>query len=919
MSDELITNYINKSSWEVKENANAGYSLSGLQLQLAEKGIKEYLLQKVYNEEINNAYKNNYIYIHDLGMGLTVYCMGHDLKEVLEKGIIGVSDKITSAPPKHLRSALNQMVNYLFMTQSECYDKETQVLTIDGWKYFKEMSYSDKVCTLNTKTKEIEYQFPLNIIQKYSEKIINFKNKKFDISVTPNHELLVQNTKNELIKIKAKDFVPKKHFLVKQGNWIGKKQNYFILPGIKHKAFNIYKGYYEVDIPFKKIKMSSWLKFLGMYISEGCLYHRKGIDNRRNTGRNEYEVRIAQTKYKSIFRKALKELPFNIIEKKNEFIISNKQLYTYLKKFGNSYNKFIPKEIKNLDKDSLKILYKYLKLGDGLTNTSNGNELYFTVSKKLADDIQELYMKLGFTSNIYKYHKDKFSWYTVSKQKSKTGNILDKDIKEEIYNNLVYCVTVPNGTLYTRRNDKAIWNGNCAGAQAFNSIDTLLAPFIKKDKLDYKEIKQSVQEFIYSLNVANRVGFQSPFTNITFDLKCPKNFKNINPIIDGQKQSFTYGDCNEEIGMITKAFFEIFSEGDGGGRPFTFPIPTINLHKNFVWDDEVAKTIFKATAKYGIPTFQNFLNSDLDPDSMYSMCCRLSISKEELVKASGGTFGAGNKTGSIGVVTINLPRLAYEQKIKTKNIKERKEYFFTELEKYMKIAKNSLEIKRTIITDNLNKGLIPYIKAYIGTFNNHFSTIGVIGMNEMCLNLFNQDITTEEGKNFSKDVLEFMSKKLSEFQLETGNLYNLEQTPAEGTCYKLAKKDKKDYPKINTAGIEEIPYYTNSSHLPVNHNLSLLKTLKHQEDLNKIYNGGSIVHVFLGEKVSDWINCMLLVKRIAEKTTLPFFDITATFSICPIHGYISGEHNVCPLEHTSEQLEKYGKYIQEEQNEKSIK
>ena len=587
MSEKLIQGYLTKKSWEVKENANTDYSLSGMHMHVFENHIKEFMLTKHYSEQIKKAANEGYVYIHDLGY-LSNYCCGHDLKKLLEQGINGVPGKVSSSPPKHLRSAVNQMVNYLYVMQSEN-----------------------------------------------------------------------------------------------------------------------------------------------------------------------------------------------------------------------------------------------------------------------------------------------------------------------------------------------------AGAQAFSNVDTFLAPFVKHDNLKYEDIKQAMQEFIYSMNFPTRSGMQAVFSNVTFDIKCPEMFKEKIPLINGIRMDFKYSDCNEEMGLITKAFFEIMMEGDYDGQPFTFPIPTINLHKNFVWDDEVAMTIFEATAKYGTPNFQNFINSDINPEDTYSMCCRLRLDMKELEKNTGGVFGSSPNTGSIGVVTMNLPRMAYEAKLKKKNMLEKnhagkivkkngslhteKDEFMEMLGRFMDIGKESLETKRTLINQMVDQGLYPYMTRYIKQFKTFFSTIAVIGGNEACLNLLGEDISTPEGKKFITEVLDFMSSKLSEYQEETGNLYNLEQAPAESTAFKLAKKDREIHPKIKAAGTIEQPYYTNSTHLAVDHTLSLIKMLNHQEGLNELYNGGTACHVFLGEKVSDWINCMLLVKKIAEKTTLPFFDITPTYSICPIHGYISGEHQMCPLDHTQDQLEKYGKYIKEEE------
>lgn len=566
---DIIETYIDRTSWKVKENANTGFSISGMQLQLTENVTKKYMLNHIYTRKIADAHRKNYIYIHDLGLGLQNYCMGHDLQQIVEEGFNGVPGKVSASPPKHLRTAVNQLVNYLFTLQSE--------------------------------------------------------------------------------------------------------------------------------------------------------------------------------------------------------------------------------------------------------------------------------------------H---------------------------------------------------------SGAQALNNFDTLLAPFVVEENLGYKEIKQCMQELIYSMNVPNRTGFQCPFTNVTFDLKCPEHLKTQRPKINNKFVDFTYGDCNEEIGMIAKAFFEIMMEGDDDGKPFTFPIPTINLHKDFVWDDDIAMVIFEATAKYGIPNFQNFVNSDLDPSATYSMCCRLSLRKDELVKNSGGIFGTGIKTGSIGVVTLNLPRIGYV--LKNNDNDATMDKIKEEIEKYMEIAKDCLETKRKIINNNLEIGLFPYTDRYIKTFNNHFSTIGLVGGNELLLNYFDTNITTNRGQELMEELLQFMSDKISSFQKETGNYYNLEQTPAESAAYKLARQDLKEFPDIKTSGGDGEPYYTNSTHYPASHKKGLFKMLEAQDKLNSYYNGGTIVHVFLGQKITDWINCMMLVKKIADNTSLPFFSITPSFSICPVHGYISGVHKYCPLSHTDEDLKTYGVFIEEE-------
>ncbi len=424
-----------------------------------------------------------------------------------------------------------------------------------------------------------------------------------------------------------------------------------------------------------------------------------------------------------------------------------------------------------------------------------------------------------------------------------------------------------------------------AGAQAFSSVDTLLAPFVKTDNLSFKETKQCIQQLVFSLNIPSRWGSQYPFSNLTFDWIVPEDMKDEKAIVGGKKQEFTYADCQEEMGMINKAFLEVMLEGDSKGRVFTFPIPTYNLTNSFDWDSENANLLFEVTAKYGLPYFMNYVGSDLDPKSIRAMCCRLNLDQNQLIKRPGGMWGPGDATGSIGVVTINMNRLGYEA--------NSKEEFFEKLGYYMTIAKNSLEIKRVMVEKNLKNGLMPFTKVYLGTFRNHFSTIGLCGMNECCLNFLDKDIGTEEGTEFTVETLKFMRDKLVEFQQETGNLYNLEATPAESTSYRFARLDKKIHPDIITAGEKE-PYLTNSTQLPVDKTDDPIEAIEHQNKIQSLYTGGTIFHTFLGEKVSSGEACKQLVKKIASNTSLPYFTITPTFSVCPEHGYIKGEVYKCP-------------------------
>ena len=454
--------------------------------------------------------------------------------------------------------------------------------------------------------------------------------------------------------------------------------------------------------------------------------------------------------------------------------------------------------------------------------------------------------------------------------------------------------------------------GEAAGAQAFSDFDTLLAPFIRADKLNYGEVKQALQEFVFNVNVPTRVGFQTPFTNITLDLECPKHMADNPVIIGGKMQDSTYGDYQEEMNMLNKALLEVLSEGDANGRVFTFPIPTVNITKDFNWDNPVIESLWEASAKYGIPYFSNFINSDMDPEDARSMCCRLRIDNRQLEYRGGGLFGSNPMTGSVGVVTINLPRLA----LKSKNEKE----FFKGLSELMDMAKDSLETKRKVLERLTDANLYPYTKFYLRNikqrFNqywkNHFSTIGLIGTNEAALNLLGVDIGTEKGKAFAEKTLDFMRDRLVEYQKETGNNYNLEATPAEGTTYRLAQLDKASFPDrahfANGLGAEvKHPFYTNSSHLPVNYTDDLFELMDLQDNLQTKYTGGTVIHFFLGERMDDPQTLKKLVKTICENYKLPYFTFSPSFSICKNHGYLVGEHPTCPS--CSEATEVYSRVV----------
>ena len=434
-----------------------------------------------------------------------------------------------------------------------------------------------------------------------------------------------------------------------------------------------------------------------------------------------------------------------------------------------------------------------------------------------------------------------------------------------------------------------IMQNEWAGAQAFSSFDTYLAPFVKVDNLSYKEIKQCIQSFVYGVNTPSRWGTQAPFTNITLDWVVPSDMVNKPAIVGGKEVDFTYGDCVEEMKLVNRAFIEIMIEGDANGRGFQYPIPTYSITRDFDWSEtENNRLLFEMTAKYGTPYFSNYINSDMEPSDVRSMCCRLRLDLRELRKKSGGFFGSGESTGSVGVVTLNMPRLAYTS--------ENEEDFYKKLDYLLDISARSLKTKRDVITKLLEAGLYPYTKRYLGTFENHFSTIGLVGMNEACLNAnwLKKDLTHRASQEFTKKVLVHMRDRLSDFQEKYGDLYNLEATPAESTTYRFAKHDKKRFPDIITASENGTPYYTNSSHLPVGYTDDIFEALDIQDELQTLYTSGTVFHAFLGQKISSWQAAATLVRKIAENYKLPYYTMSPTYSVCSEHGYLSGEHFTCP-------------------------
>ena len=429
-----------------------------------------------------------------------------------------------------------------------------------------------------------------------------------------------------------------------------------------------------------------------------------------------------------------------------------------------------------------------------------------------------------------------------------------------------------------------------AGAQAFSSFDTYMAPFVRKDRLSYEAVRQCIQELVYNLNVPSRWGTQTPFTNLTFDWVCPMDLREQVPVIGGEEMPFTYGELQPEMDMINRAYIEVMSVGDEKGRVFTFPIPTYNITRDFPWESDNAARLFEMTARYGLPYFQNFINSELDPGMIRSMCCRLQLDLRELLKRGNGLFGSAEQTGSLGVVTINCARLGYLHRGDEAGLYRR-------LDELLELGRRSLEIKRVLIQQLIDDGLFPYTRRYLGTLRNHFSTLGVNGINEMIRNFTSDahDITSEWGHAFALRLLDHVRARMVEFQEQTGHLYNLEATPAEGTTYRFAKEDRRRWPDILQAGTDRQPYYTNSSQLPVGFTDDPFEALERQEELQSRYTGGTVLHLYMGERLSSGQACRDLVRRALQRFRLPYITVTPTFSVCPVHGYLSGEHAFCPL------------------------
>jgi ribonucleoside-triphosphate reductase (formate) len=857
------------------------YSLQGLNNYLSTRIISDYWIRKIYPPEIRDVHYKRQLHIHDLST-LGPYCVGWDLEQLLLTGFRGAPGKIVCSPPKHFSTALGQIVNFIYTLQGEaagaqafsnfdtllapfiyydklseedvkkelekfmfnmnvptrvgfqCLSEDTEILTNNGWKKHNTITYKDKVASFNINKKIIEYLKINNIFsRKYSGTMYSLKNKNLDQLISPKHRVVrkLHSNTNNYILQPIEDVL--------------KDTKNIIIP--KNTLGNINGKSLDNNL----IKLVAWI------------ISKDNVDkNERITGKiTLYQSKIKNIKNYKIILKLLNyfKLKYTITDQKglgNNFKAirldsnSSKFIYKIFKSNKNKGIKFIPSEFLNLNTKCSKLFLETYRLGDKEENRFR----ITTTSNLLKDQLMQISFNAGFTSN-YKIIKAK----DISKKDKFVINILKgkntsiTKIKKLNYKGYIWCVNSKNETLIARRNKKCFITGN------------------------------------------------TPFSNITLDLTIPSTFKDKAVIIGGEPKEKTYNDFSKELELFNKCLLEVYENGDANKAVFTFPIPTVNITKDFNWNSSLANQVLEITSKYGTPSFCNYVNSDLNPEDARSMCCRLRLDNRELHKrGGGGLFGSSPLTGSIGVVTINMPQLAYLSKDEND--------FFIRLAHLMDMAKNSLEIKRKIIEKYTDDGLYPYSKYCLkeikkrnnSYWQNHFSTIGLLGMNEAVLNLLNCNITTKKGQEFTLKTLDFMRERILRYQEESGNLFNLEATPGEGTTYKFAKYDKEHYPDIIVANEEEYragaePYYTNSTQLPVGFSDDIFEVLDLQDEIQCKYTGGTILHIFIGEKRPNKESIKLLIQKICNNYQLPYFTISPTFSICPKHGYIFGEHKYCPI------------------------
>ncbi|RLC40260.1 MAG: ribonucleoside triphosphate reductase [Candidatus Nealsonbacteria bacterium] len=884
---ERLDQYLGKLDWEVQENANMAFSLQGLNHYGVSYIIKRYWLNKIYPPEIREANESGDLHLHNLDT-LGCYCMGWDLYDLLLKGFRGVPGKVETKPAKHFRAALGQVVNFMYTLQGEAAGaiafSNFDTLLAPFIRY-------DNLDYPQVKQALQEFLFNMAVPTRVGFQCVSQDTeiltpegwKTYD-EVKKGDEIRTLNLETKEIENKKVKFVFKREYKGMMYRLKNRIQDQLISPEhrVLRKKFDTQKYVLEpiekvlklkspiiipiagkntnpeAEISDEQIKLMAWIISEGTVEHPGkhrCCYrisiYQSKIKNSKHYNEIINLLRHFKLKYSESIQKGLGDE----VQRIRLDAESSRKIHQW---FGTRENvHFIPNYLLNLSERQSRLFLKTYLKGDGTEDCKIAS-----TDLELLDDLQHIIVNAGYGFTVLKRKP------TIGKKDIYILRIIRhpetyiSKIEKVNYKGIIWCPHTENGTIIARRKGKVFITGNC------------------------------------------------PFTNITLDLKPSPVFATQPVIIGGKPQKETYGEFEEEMKMFDRALYEVYMEGDRNGRPFHFPIPTINITKDFPWEEPAFNGIFEASAKYGINYFANYINSEMKPEDVRSMCCRLRLNLTELYnRGGGGLFGSGSLTGSIGVVTVNMPRIGYLSKTKKE--------FFARLGKIMDLARDSLEIKRKTIENFIEKGLYPYSKFYLSGvkkargayYANHFSTIGLVGMNECLLNFLGENIASEKGRKFALEVMDFMRERLVKYQEETGNIYNLEATPAESTAYRLALKDKEKYPDIITAGTKEVPYYTNSTQLPVNYTDDIFEALKLQDELQCKYTGGTVLHLFLGERIQDIETVKKLIKKIFENFHLPYITLTPTFSICPVHGYLAGEHWTCPKCTIKQPCEVYSRVV----------